>query len=113
MGCDRYIYNIGNPPAITYEHTWAFHTASGWYGPVQGSCWANSKGEILAGDDNWKRQGSHKTFTSIWFGNHNLTLPVNIWVTSALCLTALVLGFWLLIAAANGMMRKKQTEPRQ
>ena len=117
MGCDRYIYStnvLGQPPDISFEHWWGFHAPSGLYGLEQYSYWADSKGAILQGYDFQKQQkGTHKTFTSIWLGSHNLTLPVNIWVTTAISLTALVLGFWLLAAAANGMMRKKQAEPRK
>jgi hypothetical protein len=116
MGCDRYVYStnvLGQPPDISYEHWWGFRAASGLYGLEQYSYWADSKGAILGGYDFQKQQkGTHKTYTCIYLGNHCLTLPVNIWTTAALCLTALVLGFWLLVAAANGITRKRSTLPK-
>ena len=117
MGCDRFVYSInvpGSPPTISYEHIWEFRGASGPYGLEQYSYWVDSKGEMLAGDEIPKQpKKTHKTFTAFWLGSHNLTIPVNIWVTTALSLTALVLGCWLLVAAANGMVRRKPAESRK
>ena len=115
MGCDRYVYSVnvlGSPPSISYDHVWEFRAASGYYGLEQHSYWVDAKGAMLAGYEiPIQQKKTHKTFTSMWLGYHNLTLPVNIWTAAALYATALVLGIWLLVAAANGMMRKKSAEP--
>jgi hypothetical protein len=117
MGCDRYVYSTnvpGQPPSISCDHYWGFRAASGLYGLEQYSYWTDSKGAILQGYDFQKQpKGTHKTFTCIYLGNHCLTLPVNIWMTAALCAATLILGLWLLVAAANGMMRKQPAEPRK